>query len=132
MKLPPFATRRAPGPVELRPSSAAIEDVVPVVQRKATPTEPVAGPAADGSMTPPPVAMVSVVGPAELNLQLPVTVAETERVWVVLAARAEVETRAPVAARARAMSLRFMVVPLDKGCCRVSWLSCRAFMTPNS
>src|SRR6266849_2438709 len=117
MKLPPFATRRAPGPVEFRPSSALIEDVVPVVQRNATPTEPVAGPAADGSMTPAPVAIVSVVGPAELNLQLPVTVADTERVCVVLPARAVAETRVPAAARLTARSFSFMVFSLAK----LSW-----------
>ena len=60
--------------------------LVRIAEGKVTPTEPVAGPAAEGSITPPPVAIVRVVGPAVLKRQLPVTVAETESVWVVLAA----------------------------------------------
>jgi hypothetical protein len=81
---------------------------VPVVQRKVTFAVPVAGPAADGSITPALVAMVRAVGPAVWNLQTPVTVAETERVWVALAASTGAESIAPLAARARRISLVFM------------------------
>src|SRR5438445_728905 len=96
VSVPESFTLRDP-PEKLVPLSAAIEDVVPVVQRNATFAEPVASTATDGSIEPPLLPSVKAVGPAELNLQLPVTVAETFKVLVVLLAEAGATATIPAA-----------------------------------